>query len=250
MSRIPIALELYSVREDAAEDTAGTLEAVAKMGYEGVEFAGYYGHSAEDLRKVCDDLGLQIIGTHTGLDTLLGDQLPATIEYNQILGNKYLIVPGLPGERTSTTSAWLETAKIFNEIAEQVAEHGMQTGYHNHSAEFKKMDGEYPWDTFFGNTRKEVVMQLDTGNALHAEVDVAPFIERYPGRAQTVHLKEHSSTNSKALIGEGDVNWQEIFKLCESIGSTEWYIVEQESYAFSPLECVDICLKNLKKMGK
>jgi sugar phosphate isomerase/epimerase len=184
------------------------------------------------------------------LDTLLGDQLPATIEYNQILGNKYLIVPGLPGERTSTTSAWLETAKIFNEIAEQVAEHGMQTGYHNHSAEFKKMDGEYPWDTFFGNTCKEVVMQLDTGNALHAEVDVAPFIERYPGRAQTVHLKEHSSTNSKALIGEGDVNWQEIFKLCESIGSTEWYIVEQESYAFSPLECVDICLKNLKKMGK
>ena len=117
MSRIPIALELYSVREDAAEDTTGTLEAVAKMGYEGVEFAGYYGHSAEDLRKVCDDLGLQVIGTHTGLDTLLGDQLPATIEYNQILGNKYLIVPGLPGERTSTTSAWLETAKIFDEIA-------------------------------------------------------------------------------------------------------------------------------------
>ena len=70
MSRIPIALELYSVREDAAEDTTGTLEAVAKMGYEGVEFAGYYGHSAEDLRKMCDDLGLQVIGTHTGLDTL------------------------------------------------------------------------------------------------------------------------------------------------------------------------------------
>ena len=93
MSRIPIALELYSVREDAAEDTVGTLEAVAKMGYEGVEFAGYYGHSAEDLRKICDDLGLQIIGTHTGLDTLLGDQLQATIDYNQILGNKYLIVP-------------------------------------------------------------------------------------------------------------------------------------------------------------
>jgi len=93
-------------------------------------------------------------------------------------------------------------------------------------------------------------MQLDTGNALHAGTDVTPFVERYPGRATTVHLKEFSASNEKALIGEGDVDWSRMFELCESVGATEWYIVEQESYAYEPLKCVELCLKNLREMGK
>jgi len=76
------------------------------------------------------------------------------------------------------------------------------------------------------------------------------FLEKYPGRAQLVHLKEYSSTNDKALVGEGEVPWEKVFVLCETAAGTEWYIVEQESYAFPPLECVDRCLQNLKKMGK
>jgi sugar phosphate isomerase/epimerase len=126
----------------------------------------------------------------------------------------------------------------------------MLTGYHNHFHEFTPMDGELPWDTFFGNTNKDVIMQFDTGNALHGGGEAPPFLERYPGRALSVHLKEHSATNDKALIGEGDVPWDEVFRLCETIGGTQWYVVEQESYAYSPLECVDRCLQNLKAMGK
>ena len=250
MSRIPIALQLYSVREDCTRDLPGTLEAVAKMGYEGVEFAGYYGREAKELRTLCDDLGLKVVGTHTGLDTLLGDELKRTVEFNQILGNPFLIVPGLPEERRNSRAAWLDTAKLFNKIAEKLKPEGMRTGYHNHSVEFAPMDGELPWDTFFGNTNPEVVMQLDAGNALHGDADPVPFLERYPGRAATVHLKEYSSTNPKALIGEGEVRWDDLFALCESTAGTEWYIVEQESYAFPPVECVDRCLQNLKKMGK
>ncbi len=250
MSRIPIALQLYSVREDCTRDLPSTLEAVAKMGYEGVEFAGYYGREAKELRALCDNLGLKVVGTHTGLNTLLGDELKQTVEFNQILGNPFLIVPGLPEERRNSRVAWLDTAKLFNEIAEKVKPDGMRTGYHNHSVEFAPMDGELPWDTFFGNTNPEVVMQLDAGNALHGDADPVPFLERYPGRAATVHLKEYSSTNPKALIGEGEVRWDDLFALCESTAGTEWYIVEQESYAFPPVECVDRCLQNLKKMGK
>ena len=138
----------------------------------------------------------------------------------------------------------------MNEIAERLKPHGMRTGYHNHAIEFTALDGELPWDTFFGNTSPEVVMQFDIGNALHGGGEAAPFLERYPGRATTVHVKEYSATNDKALIGEGDVPWQQIFNLCETIGGTEWYIVEQESYAYPPLECVDRCLQNLKAMGK
>ena len=250
MPSIPIALQLYSIREDAAKDLPGVLKAVAKMGYDGVEFAGYYGHSAQDIRAMLDDNGLKMAGTHIGLNTLMGDQLEPTMEFNRILGNKFLIVPGLSSERTNSKAAWQETARIFNDISAKVLPHGFQTGYHNHHTEFHEMEGELPWDIFFGNTEKEVVMQFDTGNAMHGGADAIPFLERYPGRATTVHLKEYAPNNDKALVGEGDIPWGRIFELCESSAGTEWYIVEQESYAYPPLECVDRCLQNLRQMGK
>jgi sugar phosphate isomerase/epimerase len=250
MARIPIALQLYSVRHDCERDLPGTLAAVAKMGYDGVEFAGYYGRSASELRAMVDDLGLRVAGAHVGLDTLLGDQLTASVAFHRTLGNRFLIVPGLAEERRNSRAAWLETAKVFNEISVQLEKEGMATGYHNHYIEFTAMDGELPWDTFFSNTRPQVVMQVDIGNALHGGGDPIPYIERYPGRAITVHLKEYSATNDKALVGEGDVDWQQVFRLSESVGNTEWYIVEQESYAYPPLECVDRCLQALKGMGK
>lgn len=247
---IPIALQLYSVRDDAAKDLSGVLQAVAKMGYVGVEFAGYYGHSAEDVRKMLDDNGLICCGGHLGIDTLLGDNLEATIEYQRILGNKFLIVPGLPKQRTESKAAWLDTAATMNQIADLLEPHGMRTGYHNHHTEFKELEGELPWDIFFGNTSDRVIMQFDTGNAMHGGAEAGPFLRKYPGRAATVHLKEYSSTDSSALVGEGEVKWPEIFELCETIGKTEWYVVEQESYAFAPLECADRCLKNLRALGK
>ncbi|MCD6444490.1 sugar phosphate isomerase/epimerase [Candidatus Bathyarchaeota archaeon] len=251
MGKIPIALQLYSVREECARDLEKTLKAVADMGYDGVEFAGYYGRSAEELRRMLDELGLKVAGTHIAIDTLLGDELEKTIEFNRILGNKFLIVPWLPESMRNSKEAWLKTAKLFNEIAEKLKPEGMYVGYHNHHIEFKPMNGETPWDIFFKATVPEVVMQLDTGNAMYGGVTsdgVLEIIKRYPGRAMTVHLKEYSSTNPKALIGEGEMKWREFLKLCETVGGTEWYIIEQESYAYPPLECVRRCLENLKKI--
>ena len=92
--------------------------------------------------------------------------------------------------------------------------------------------------------------QIDTGNAIHGGGSPEYFLNRFPGRSITVHLKEYSPTNDKAVIGEGETKWHDIFQLCETIGGTQWYIVEQESYAYPPLECVDLCLKALKAMGK
>lgn len=246
--RFPIGLQLYSVREDCKRDLPGTIAAVAKMGYKGVEFAGYYDRTAGQLRNMLDDNGLVCCGTHTAIDTLLKDNLARTIEFNKTLGNKYLIVPGLPEKYRTSHQAWLDTAKLFNELAEKVKPHEMLVGYHNHSIEFTAMDGELPWDTFYGNTRKDVVMQIDVGNAIHGGADPLPYLYKYPGRAITVHVKEFSETNKKALVGEGDVNWKAFFALCKAVGQTEWYIVEQESYAYPPLECVQRCLRNLRKM--
>jgi len=250
MSNIPIALQLYSVRHDCEKDLAATLEAVAKMGYEGVEFAGYYGRSAKELRKMLDDLGLKVAGSHVRLDTLEGDALAETVAFNRELGNRFLIVPGLSEERRNSHEAWLETARIFDQIAERLAPEGMVTGYHNHTIEFTEMGGELPLDTFVSNTRQDVVMELDLGHVVHGGADPVAFLERYPGRAVTVHLKDYSHTNDTALIGEGDVRWDEVFRLCESVGGTEWYIVEQETYAYPPLECVERCLRTLRDWGK
>lgn len=249
--KIPVALQLYSVREACSRDLPGTLEAVAEMGYEGVEFAGYYGRSADELRKMLDNLGLKVAGTHISIDALLGDELQRTIEFNRVLGNRFLIVPWLPEERRCSKAAWLETVRLINEIAEKVKTEGMRVGYHNHAVEFQPIDGELPWDIFFGTAAPDVVMQLDTGNAMRGGVSpdgVLEIIKRYPGRAATVHLKEFSSKNELALIGEGEMKWQEFFSLCETIGGTEWYIVEQENCAFPPIECARRCIRNLRKI--
>ena len=250
MARIPLALQLYSVRHECEKDLPGVLSAVAKMGYEGVEFAGYYGYDAPALKRLLDDNGLFVAGAHVGIDTLLGDELEKSIEFHKTISNRFLIVPGLSRERTASRAAWLDTAKTMNQISDKLAPHGMRTGYHNHHTEFAPLDGELPWDTFFGNTKPEVIMQFDIGNALHGGGEAAPFLQRYPGRATTVHVKEYKKDDEAALIGEGEVPWKQIFSLCETIGGTEIYIVEYESDAYPAMESVDRCLQNLKAMGK
>ena len=249
MSKIPVALQLYSVRDECARDFLSTLEAVAKMGYEGIEFAGFHGHSAEDVRAKCDELGLKVAGAHVAIDLLRGDALAETIEFHKTLGNQFLIIPWLDGETMQTRAAWMEMAEFVNDLALKLAPHEMRTGYHNHTFEFKPLpDGELPWDVFFGNTRDDVVMEFDTANALHAGAHATQFLEKYPNRATLVHLKEFSATNPDALLGEGDVPLREVMDICERSGGTKWYIVEHEKYPIPPLECVERGLRNLEKL--
>jgi sugar phosphate isomerase/epimerase len=247
--KLPVGLQLFSIRKECEKDLPSVLKAVAKMGYQAVEFAGYYGRNAKDLRALLDEVGLKCCGTHIGLNTLQGDALPGTIEFNRTLGNGYLIVPGVDREYFKTRDGCLKLAEIFNGIAQKLTGTGMHVGYHNHSAEFQPIGGELPWDIFFGATRN-VLMQFDIGNAMHGGATATDTLRRYPGRSKTIHLKEYCPGNDKALIGEGDVPWKEVFALCESVAGTEWYVVEQESYACPPMECVEKCLQNLRRMGR
>src|ERR1051325_9813865 len=166
-----LGVQLYSVRKDCEKDLPGTLNAVGKIGYKAVEFAGYYGRDAKTLRKLLDDAGLKCCGTHTALDTLLGDKLAPTIAFNKTLGNKYLIVPSMPAKYSKTREGWQNAADLFNEISDKTRPQGMIVGYHTHTAEFQPIDGEMPFDIFFGRAKKEVVIQFDTGNAGHLGVD-------------------------------------------------------------------------------
>ena len=248
-TKIPIALQLYSVRGDCEKDLPATLAAVAKMGYQGVEFAGYYGRTAEQLRKMLDDNGLRCAGSHIKLEALLGDELKKTVEFNRILGNRFLTVAYMGPDRLGTVEKAQATAKIFTDVAGKLKAERMRVGYHAHAHDFKKIGDRTPWDVFFTAAGPGVVMQLDVGNCLDGGGNPYEILKKFASRAATIHLKEHGGKHG-AVIGEGDVDWKQVFQICESTGKTKWYIAEQEAYAGSPLDSVKKCLENLRKMGK
>jgi len=248
--KIPIGVQLYSVTKIAAGDLAGTLAGIKKMGYEGVEFAGYYNFAdnPKGLRKLLDDNGLKVCGTHIQLRTMDGDGLKQTIEFNQIIGNPYLVVPSLPKENTATLAAWAKTAERFREIAEVVRPLKMYIGYHNHTAEFTPMEGQMPWDVFMTKAGPNVFGQLDIGHCQRAGADPVAYLKKYPGRAITVHVKEFHPDRRDALVGEGKVDWPAVFAACEGEAGTQWYIIEEESRAYPGLEGIEKSLQNLKKL--
>jgi sugar phosphate isomerase/epimerase len=247
VKKLPIGLELYSVRNELPHDFVGTIETIGKMGYQGVEFAGYFGWDKKpnELHKLLDDNGLKCCGTHTQLNTLVGDNLQRTIDLHKTLGNKFLICPQLSGR---TAQRWLDNAKMFNEISQRAGEQGMLVGYHSHAPDFRTYDGKTAWEIFFDNTRPEVIHQLDVGNTLDGGGDPIAMIKRYPGRTKTTHLKEHGG-GPDAPIGQGQIDWTTLLATYDEFGGTEWYIVEHET-SRNPLKTVKECLDNLHKMGR
>lgn len=249
MSSIPIGLQLYSIRENTASDPAGSLVNVAEMGYAAVEFAGFFDWSAPDVRRALDDLRLKCCGAHIGIQTMLPDVFEATVEFQRIIGNQFLIVPGLPAEYTGSPANYRKTAALFNELAKKLEPHGMYVGYHCHEGDFRPVEGEIPWEILADNTEDRVVLQMDTGNCLAGGGDPVAYLRKYPGRARTVHLKADYAHQENSLIGEDDQDYAGIFAACAEVAGPEWYIVEQESYPVPPLESVQVCLNNLRQMG-
>jgi len=255
MARIPIALQLWSVREDCKNDLPKTLEALAKMGYEGVEFAGFHGYTSAQINKMLKDNGLRVAGSHTPISLLQGDEFAGTVEFNQALGNKYVVVPSLSDNMWNSKNACLQTAAVLNELADKLANYGMAVGFHNHAGELRPLPVQAggpisPYDCIFGATKQEVVMQIDIGHAMRGGGDPVALIQKYPGRAKTVHVKEYSPEDDAAVIGAGIMPWPQVFAACETVGATEWYIVEHEKYNDLPLVCVEQCINALRQMGK
>ena len=221
------------------------MAAVSKIGYKGVEFAGYHGRSATELRKMLDDNNLVACGTHTPYESVLPDKLQETIEFNQTIGNKFLIVPWMTAK---SKQEWLEKARMFNELSDKLKSKGMSVGYHAHAHDFEKFDGESAWDIFFGQTRPSVIMQLDTSNCCEGGADPVEVLRKYPGRVRSIHIKANGG-GPDAVIGEDKIKWQEVFGFCETKGGTQWYVVEHESSS-DPLRAVTRSFEALKKMGK
>ncbi|MCC6402581.1 MAG: sugar phosphate isomerase/epimerase [Fimbriimonadaceae bacterium] len=243
----PVALQLWSVREDCAHDFLGTLTAVAEMGYDGVEFAGYHGVSAPALSKALSDRGLTAPSAHTAWASLQPDTIEATILFHKTLGCPLLIVPGIAPEMRATKDACLETADRFTSVMEHLRAEGLRCGYHCHAADMQPLPtGERPWDVIAQNTPDDFVLQYDTANGMSAGASPFQPILDYPGRTKSLHVKEHSAPEAGAVIGEGEVPWSDVLAAAKD---AEWLVVEHEQYGSrTPLEGARLCLEGLRAL--
>lgn len=250
---IPIGVQLYSVRDACAKDFDAALAQIAKMGFTGVEFAGYhtYNGKAKELRQKLDDLGLKGISTHIGTGSFKPTELQKTIDFHQIIGCKYLIVPG-DGDFTDPDKS-LKLAETFNKTAEVLKPLGMACGYHNHTKEFTKFGDSTYWDLFATRTSDDVVLEQDCGWSAAAGLQPAEVMKAFPGRTKLVHFKPtvlKGEKDKKAIIGQDSVDWVATLEGCRTVGGTEWIFVEQEVYpdGKSPMECTELSLAGLKKI--
>ena len=253
--KIPFALQVYSVREYASKDLRGTLKEIAKIGYKGVEFAGYYGNDAKDVRKWLDEAGLQAISTHLSVPQLLEGAFDKTAEFERTLGNKRLIVASGLSASCATDAGNQMTAYLFNEIAYKAAKAGFQIGFHAHFNDFSDVNGKTAWELFFSRTRADIIAQMDVGNCMHGGADPYDLVEKLPGRGKLMHVKAENEKGKggATVAGEGDiVDWKRMFNIAETVGGIEWYIVEQEDCrkGSNLMEACAECFENLKKTGK
>jgi len=271
--RIPIAVQLYSVRRDCAQNFDAALQQVAAMGFVGVEFAGYYGYAnkAAALAARLKALNLKVAGTHLRMPDLRGDALKATIDFHKTIGCRFLLVPGDAAFTDPEKSKAL--ADEFNKLAQTLKPLGMACGFHNHTGEFKK-DGEKTyWDLFAERTTKDVILQQDCGWTLAAGFDPVAYVRKYPGRTRTAHFKptvvpagataaraagaaagaaHTAGAPKRAILGQDSVDWKGVYAACREVGGTEWIVVEQETYPDNkpPMDCTRESLAGLLALLK
>lgn len=243
---LPVALQLYTLRKETEKDFMGTLEKVAEIGYKGVEFAGFGDIPPAQMKECLDRLGLKAVGSHTPVD-LLKNNIDKVFEYNNIIGNSYIICPY---NEYKSKKDFLEAAKLYNEIGRKCKEKGFIFCYHNHDHEFQVFDGEYGLDIIFKNTDPEFVKtEIDTCFVKVAGLDPASYIRKYSGRSPLLHLKDVSENGIKGTteVGNGVLDIEGIINAAKEAG-VKWLIVEQEEFDRPPIQSAKISFEYLEKI--
>lgn len=236
-----VNLQLWSLRDEAAKDFFGTLEKVAEMGYTGVEFAGFGDIPAEDMRKKLDELGLQGISAHVGLDKLSED-LDGVIQYMKTIGGQYIICPGADVNSVKNAE---KLALEFNEIGRKCLEQGLKFGYHNHDFEFRIDEGQYPLDVLFDCVDpKYVIQEPDIFWVAYAGLDAMEYLAQHKDRCPIIHLKQING-NENVNAGDGHLDFKAVKDMCPNA----IFVYEQEEYpGGAPLECVKESAEYLLKL--
>ena len=273
--KFSVAIQVYSVRDDAEKDLNGTLKKIKEMGYDGVELAGLYGHSYEEVKEAVEKAGLTPISAHVPLADMLADPDGVLAGYAKI-GCRYVAVPYLPEELRPGTDRFPQTVEDIRMLAKVAKEKGMTMLYHNHDFEFKKIDGEYALDLLYRLIPADLLQtEIDTCWVNVAGEDPSAYVRKYTGRAPVVHLKDFYMSDRNAEhdgpfyaligidqeaggknvfefrpVGYGLQDFSSILKAAEDAGAG-WVVVEQDepSMGKTPLECAEMSRNYLKKLG-
>ena len=277
MKKFKVGLQLYSVRDALAEDFEGTLQAVKDMGYDYVEFAGFFDKSAEEVKEILDRIGLTPISVHQG-DQLFVEKGQEAIDYLKTIGFKYCAIPWFPAQNLKGGETWEDTKKRFKAYSDALKAAGIKLLYHNHDFEFKKVDGKYKIDYIYDELGLDVIApEFDTCWVHYSGENPCKYIEKYSGNVEVLHLKDFVceklgggpvydliDKNGEAQkpkdkesvgfkftpVGYGLQNFPAILEAAEKAG-TEYIIVEQDrSEDRPPLEAVKMSREYLKSIGQ
>ena len=273
--KLPVAVQLYSVRDEMEKDFYGTIKKMKEIGYDGVEFAGLFGQNPEEIKAFCEEIGIVPISAHVPYYDMLDNPEAVLSDYVKI-GCKYVVVPYLTEECRPGNEGFEATVEGIRKIGEAAKAMGIQLLYHNHDFEFVKIGEEYALDVLYSTVPEDLLKtEIDTCWVNVAGVNPAEYIEKYDGRSPVVHLKDFKKVEGKQgklyeLIGIEDDGAEEededtftfmpvghgmqdipaILGACEKVGA-QWVVVEQDSPAKgeTPLNSVTLSREYLKTLG-
>lgn len=233
-------IQMYSVRDLAREHLEEALRGVAELGYRYVEFAGFFGHSAEDVRVMLDHYGLKVSGTHTGWQELTPDHFRETVAYHHAIGNANIIIPGAD---LSTREKLEDLIRLIREVQPLLREEGISLGYHNHSHEF--LPTEYgAWIHRELEERTDVEFEIDTYWAYVAGQDPVALLERLADRVRVLHLKDGTADGHGLALGEGTAPVVAVREY--AIAHSLRMVVESETCQPTGMQEIGRCIRYLR----
>ena len=243
----PIALQLYTVRDQMAHDFEGTVRKVADMGYIGVETANLFGDSPASAAKLFRELGLTVSGAHSPLP--LGEQKQEVIDTMEALGCKRLIVAWQPPEKYKSLDGIKSICDTLNEGAAVARAHGIQVGYHNHWFEYEPVENRIPVDVMLEHLDPDVFFEVDVYWVQTAGQNPAGVVRRLGSRAPLLHIKDGPCQIDAPMtaLGEGVVDIPSV--VAAGAGSTEWLVVELDRCATDMMEAVRKSYRYLTEKG-
>lgn len=266
-----LGIQLYSVRDDMKKDPLATLRQLAEMGYRYVEHANYvdrkfYGYSALEFRRILNDLGLKMPSGHTVMAKKhwdeskndFTDEWKLTVEDAAVVGQQYVISPWLDERLRKNFDELKRYMEVFNKSGELCKKSGLKFGYHNHDFEFNtRLNNMRVYDIILQYTDPALVaQQLDIGNMYGGGGRAMDILKQYPGRFESMHVKDEIKTEAgkeqyeSTILGKGIIGTQEVINLGRKSGGTFLFIIEQESYQDkTPLECAKEDLAAMRKWG-
>lgn len=244
-----IGIQLWTLRDVINSDFSGTLTSLSKFGYNSLEPFGFdgsfYGYSAKDFRKMCNDLGMDITSTHCGINI---ENAPLLTEKAAEAGLEYLILPSFSGRPEKTLDDFKKAAHEMNRIGEITKQAGIAFGYHNHNFEFQPTEGKLPYDTLLAETDPNLVtFEMDIYWVIKGGQKPEHYFENHPGRFQLWHVKDMGNDGESCIVGNGHINFKNLMKQSKKAGLKR-IVYEQEAYSEgTPLFCAEQSFKYIQK---